>query len=100
MLQPSYPILSLQRRLYAWIERQAIRRCHTAVFTTHNAMANYCQRFPDVSPTKFRVIENGYDDEAFGTDGPVAAPPARGRRLTLLHSGVPVSYTHLRAHET
>lgn len=59
-----------------------------AVFTTHNAMADYCRRFPQVSPAKFRVIENGYDDDVFGPAVPAAAmPPAPGRRLTLLHSG-------------
>ena len=90
MLQPSYPVLPLQRRLYRWIERQAIMRCHTAVFTTHSALADYRQRFPQVSSAKFRVIENGYDDEAFDTAMPPPAerPPPGARRLTLLHSGV------------
>lgn len=90
MLQPSYPSSPLQRRLFGWIERQAIQRCHTAVFTTHSALETYRRRFPHVSSAKFRVIENGYDEDVFGAHVPVpsACVAAPGRRLTLLHSGV------------
>ncbi|VXC20738.1 glycosyltransferase [Massilia sp. 9I] len=91
MLQPSYPVLPLQRSLYRWIERQTIQHCDTAVFTTHSAMADYCRRFPEICASKFRVIENGYDDDSFGSDMPAASAtpaPAAGRPLTLLHSGV------------
>jgi len=91
MLQPSYPTPPLQRRLFRWIERQTILRCDTAVFTTHSAREDYCRRFPEVPASKFRVIENGYDDDSFGLDAPAAASvpaAASGRRLTLLHSGV------------
>ncbi|MCD2519392.1 glycosyltransferase [Massilia sp. G4R7] len=89
MMQPSYPVIPMQRRMYRWIERQAVMRCTTAVFTTHGAMEDYRRRFPDVSPAKFRVIENGYDEDIF--DAQPAAPAGAGdasRRLTLLHSGV------------
>jgi len=91
MMQPSYPVIPMQRRMYRWIERQAVVRCTTAVFTTQGAMEDYCRRFPQVSPTKFRVIENGYDEDIFDAQ-PAATVPARAAgaawRLTLLHSGV------------
>jgi Glycosyl transferase 4-like domain len=89
MVQPAYPSYGPQRKSYAWIERQAIMRCHKAVFTTHSAMASYRARFPEVPADKFVVIENGYDEDNFSLAGvaPVAAPqPARP--LKLLHSGV------------
>ena len=89
MLQPSYPDSPVQRKVYQWIEHQTITRCRMAVFTTHSAMNSYRTRFPHLPPSKFVVIENGYDEDGFG-EQPVAAlvPPASGRRITLVHSGV------------
>ncbi|WP_229425318.1 hypothetical protein [Massilia sp. Se16.2.3] len=97
MLQPSHPTSKHQRAIYGWIERQTIMRCRFAVFTTQSALRSYRERFPDIEPGKFLVIENGYDEEEFGrlleaaaatpavaASGPAAAP----RRITLLHSGV------------
>jgi hypothetical protein len=89
MLQPSYPGSPLQRKIYGWIERQAITRCRTAVFTTHSAMDSYRTRFPHIPASKFVVIENGYDEDGF--DGQLVPPPVApqaGRRITLVHSGV------------
>jgi hypothetical protein len=88
MLQPSYPTHKAQRRMYAWIEQQTIRRCSKAVFTTQGAMMSYRERFPDIDPNKFVVIENGYDEDAFGASSNSAAAPASGRPVTLVHSGL------------
>jgi hypothetical protein len=89
MLQPSYPGSPLQRKIYGWIERQAIIRCTTAVFTTHSAMDSYRTRFPQVAPSKFVVIENGYDEDGFdGQLVPAPLAPQAGSRITLVHSGV------------
>lgn len=86
MLQRSYPVSKLQRVVYGWIERQTIMRCTAAVFTTHSAMNSYIQRFPSLSRAKFSVIENGFDEDGFGSA--TAAASAPGARLTLIHSGV------------
>jgi glycosyltransferase involved in cell wall biosynthesis len=89
MLQASYPSSRAQRAFYGWIERQAITRCQMAVFTTHSAMDSYKARFPNIAHTKFRVIENGYDEDGFDLSAAASAPAApAGRRLTLVHSGV------------
>jgi len=89
MLQPAYPTHKLQRRLYAWIEQQTIRHCTRAVFTTQGAMLSYRERFPDVAPSKFVVIENGYEEDAFDTNANTPhAPHAAGQPLTLVHSGL------------
>ncbi|MGE5623139.1 MAG: glycosyltransferase, partial [Bacillota bacterium] len=78
---------ALQRRMYAWIERQAVTRCQKAVFTTHSALNAYRVRYPDVPEEKFVVIENGYDEDGFR--GIEAGTECAGRsRVTLLHSGV------------
>lgn len=90
MLQPSHPTSKRLRAIYGWIERQTITRCRFAVFTTHSALRSYRERFPDVDPAKFLVIENGYDEEEFGRllEAAAANPVARSPRTTLLHSGV------------
>ncbi|MGJ9418458.1 glycosyltransferase [Massilia sp. CMS3.1] len=89
MLQPAYPTHKGQRRMYAWIEQQTIRRCQKAVFTTQGAMDSYRERFPDIRADKFVVIENGYEEDAFGPvpagTAPAAAPD---RPLVLVHSGL------------
>lgn len=90
MIQPSYPTSPLQRRMYQWIERQAVHRCQAAVFTTQGAMKVYRERYPHLPAAKFLVIENGYDEDGFdpGSNAAAATPPEAGKRLTLLHSGV------------
>lgn len=88
MLQPSYPSSGRQRAIYGWIESQAIKRCSYALFTTQRALDSYKTRFPQVATAKFRLIENGFDEDEFGRLMDEAAPPPRGQRLTLLHSGV------------
>lgn len=87
MLQPSYPTQKLQRKIFAWIERQTIQRCSRAVFTTHSAMQVYRERYPELPQKKFVVIENGYDEDGFRGEA-LPAPAAAPQRLTLLHSGV------------
>ena len=90
MLQPSHPTSKRLRAIYGWIERQTITRCRFAVFTTHSALRSYRERFPEVDPAKFHVIENGYDEEEFGRllEAAAANPAPRSPRTTLLHSGV------------
>jgi glycosyltransferase involved in cell wall biosynthesis len=87
MIQPAYPSSRLQRKFYHWIERHAIARCTTAVFTTHSAMNSYRERYPEHS-AKFTVIENGYDEDGFALPASAQVAPAAGRRITLVHSGV------------
>lgn len=92
MLQDDFPSHPLQRRMFAWIERQAIQRCTRATFTTRGALASYQARFPAELHHKFAVIENGYDEQSFA-QAPEPAPAAavasgQPRRITLVHSGV------------
>ena len=90
MLQPSYPVSPRQRAVYGWIERQTLRRCRYAVFTTQSALDSYKARFPELGAGKLRLIENGYDEDEFGAlvgDTRPPAGPLTGR-VTLLHSGV------------
>jgi glycosyltransferase involved in cell wall biosynthesis len=88
MLQSSYPVSKVQRKVYGWIERQTLTRCSMAVFTTHSAMNSYRERFPALPASKFCVIENGYDEDGFDPQALAPQETPEGRPLTLVHSGV------------
>ena len=88
MLQDGYPATPMQRKAFAWIERQAVTRCCKAVFTTHSALHAYRQRFAHLPQEKFTVIENGYDEEGFLGSEMLAPVRAGGQKVRLLHSGV------------
>lgn len=90
MLQVDYPKSTRQRQIYRWIEQQTIQHCSKAVFTTHSALDSYRQRFPHVSPEKFAVIENGYDEDGFSSAmvSKHANTDRVDHKITLLHSGM------------
>ena len=87
MLQPAHPASDRQRRIYGWLEQQTLQRCRFAVFTTEKAMNAYRARFPHVDANKFRVIENGYDEDDFAASSKDAKAVVN-TRTTLLHSGI------------
>lgn len=93
MTDDGYPEHALTRRCHLWLERKVARHCTLAVCTTPGAVLAYRRRFPEVPPERFRLIENGYDEENFAAATPGAVPlrcaaDAVGRPLVLLHSGV------------
>lgn len=93
MTDEGYPEHALTRRCYLWIERKTVRHCALAVCTTPGAVQNYRRRFPELPPERFRLIENGYDEENFAdamadVTARRAAGETTGRPLVLLHSGV------------
>jgi glycosyltransferase involved in cell wall biosynthesis len=91
MTDQGYPEAALTRRAYLWIERKTVASCTLAVCTTAGAIATYRRRFPEVPASRFRLIENGYDEESFIQAGAIVPPPGRPgvtRPLRLLHSGV------------
>lgn len=89
MTDDDYPPEPLQWRAHRWIERQTVRHCATAVFTTGGARAIYLARYGELAPEERAVvIANGYDEENFARAVAVSRPPAGVHALTLLHSGV------------
>lgn len=89
MLQDNFPTSRLQRNAYQWIEHQAIHKCDIAVFTTYSALDAYKRRFPEKLHEKFRVIENGYEEDSFeGVNPEAPSRKSNSDRITLLHSGV------------
>jgi hypothetical protein len=88
MTEPDYPRDPLTRRVYQWIERHAVARCAHAVFTTPGAVRMYRERYPQLPPGRWRLIENGYDEENFLSAERAAPQPRADEPKILLHSGV------------
>jgi glycosyltransferase involved in cell wall biosynthesis len=89
MTEEAYPPELATRRTLRWIERHTLRRAARSVFTTKSTGAMYLERYAWLSPTRCRVIPNGYDEEDFA--GIPLLPDrhaARPATIRLLHSGL------------
>ena len=94
---PSDPTV---RKVNGWIERAAIRRCARAVFTTAGTAEMYAQRFPEIDPSCWAVIPNGYDEDSFRLADTRVNQERSGQagKIVLLHSGT--LYSHARDPKT
>ena len=95
MADEVYPAPGLVRRAHCWIEAQTVQRAAAVVCTTPGAVALYRARYPQLPPTRFRLIENAYDEEQFvAAQTRLAARVCAPKKalqtapLRLLHSGV------------
>lgn len=88
MTDDDYPPEPLQWRAHRWIERQSVRHCAAAVFTSAGARASYLARYGGLAPERAVVIANGYDEENFASAAALSRRSAGAHALTLLHSGV------------
>jgi glycosyltransferase involved in cell wall biosynthesis len=89
MTDVGYPSNPVTRRIYKWIERQTITRCTQAVCTTPGTIKLYRDRFPDIPASRYRLIENGYDEENFAAAAtPAEAVGSNPKPFVLVHSGV------------
>jgi glycosyltransferase involved in cell wall biosynthesis len=89
MVEEGYPQDRVQRRMFIWIERQAITRASRLVFTAESTRRMYRDRYPSLPAERCLLIPNGYDEEDFA-DLRSNAPPGGGveRPLQLVHTGV------------
>jgi glycosyltransferase involved in cell wall biosynthesis len=85
MTDADYPPDRRTRAVFHWLEARTVARCARLVCTTPGAMHAYRTRFPFTPTEKLCLIENGYDEESFGTATPRAG---NARRFILLHSGL------------
>jgi glycosyltransferase involved in cell wall biosynthesis len=89
MTEDDYPPDPTTRRVYRSIERRAIEHCRYAVFTTEGTRRMYAERYREAPSSRWKIISNGYDEDAFrsaesvpfDTTGP-------GTPLRLIHSGL------------
>lgn len=90
MTKDGYPADAAVRKVYRWIETQAVSRSTGLVFTTPKTRQLYQKQFPGLNPDRCLVIPNGYDEADFHGIGtaPLNAASAPKRPLRLLHSGL------------
>jgi glycosyltransferase involved in cell wall biosynthesis len=89
MSDDSYPTDPFIRRLYRRIENKVIRHCNAVVCTTEAAVKAYQARFPELPASRFKLIENGYDEENFADAERDGKHPEQAReQIVMVHSGV------------
>ena len=90
MTEPDYPTDPMTWRSNRRLERAVVRHCAKAVFTTPGAREMYAERYPQIPPSRWAVIENGFDEDNFrdASQGFEPRPLGAPGQLTLLHSGV------------
>ena len=89
MTDVDYPPNPQTRRLYEWIEKRTITQCTRAVLTTSGAINDYKTRFPEAPPSRFHLIENGYDEENFTVaEAGLGKEQKENTPFILVHSGV------------
>ncbi len=88
MIQDASVVTGTRLRMFAAIERAAVRHARSLVFVSASARDSCMARYPQKRSSSFHVIENGYDEEAFvAAERLVASSSCGRRRLKLLHSG-------------
>jgi hypothetical protein len=90
LTEPGYPRDGLTWRTNRWLESAIVKHSTRVVFTTEGTLRMYVERYPAAPPSRWAVIENGFDEENFrDAERDLLAPsPPRRQQLTLLHSGV------------
>ncbi len=85
MTEDGYPEDPPTRRMYQWLERQAIQHGSRFLFTAPAAIRMYRSRYPALRPDQCLLIPNGYDEPDFAG---LLPQRAGNKRLRLLHSGL------------
>lgn len=89
MTEENYPTNPRQKKIYRWIEAQAVKRASKLIFTTQGACDMYRARYPQIDKDHFTVIPNGYDEEIFqAAEKQLTNQTSEDCPITLVHSGV------------
>lgn len=91
MIDAGYPSGRAVRAAFAWIEARTVRHAVRVVCTTRGAVAAYRDKYPELHPARFVLIENGYDEDSFaGAQAAAQTGVTAGgaQPLLLLHSGI------------
>ncbi|NRF66529.1 glycosyltransferase [Aquincola sp. S2] len=88
MAQPGYPSDPKTWAAFKRIEATALRQARLCLYTTPSAAQSHRALYPDAAE-RIRLLENGYDEEAFAAAARQVAPaPTDGGPRVLLHSGI------------
>lgn len=88
MAHEGYPPDQRTWQSFLKVEQRVFARANLCVFATEGAARLYRNRYPDAA-SRFRVIENGYDEAAFeAAEQNLERTPLNPGAFTLLHSGI------------
>src|SRR6266850_3320706 len=83
-----FPLDPSIRRANGWIEGLVVKHCLGAVVTTPGTLRLYADRYPEVPSSRWRLIENGYDEDDFvAAERAITDAPRTERRKLVVHSG-------------
>ncbi|MDQ3186937.1 MAG: glycosyltransferase [Pseudomonadota bacterium] len=88
MTDADYPPDPRTRRIYQWIEEKTVTHCSRAVLTTPGAIKAYEGKFPQIAASRFRLIENGYDEENFAAAEASLGGGRKTKQFVMIHSGI------------
>ena len=73
----------------SWIESRALQNSSRSVFVSAGALKICKERYPQLQPSNFSLVPNGYDEESFAeAEKRVRARPNPTGPRILLHSGL------------
>ena len=75
-------------RVRRWIESRSVQSCTRAVFVTPGSLKIHAERYPEISPSRWSVVSNGFDEQTFTGTEQICPDRNPKRPLVLLHSGV------------
>jgi glycosyltransferase involved in cell wall biosynthesis len=88
MTEDEYPIDRTTRRVFRWIEKQAVVHAARLIFTAPSTKKMYLERYPRLDAEKCLVIPNGYDEEDFRNLQMGVAERGTAGPLRLIHAGL------------
>ena len=89
MVHGPYPESWLTRKVVTRLESRTVHRARRVVFTTPSARELYRTRYPELPDSRWQVIHNGYDEDAFAAvERDLDVSPVDSPRFVLLHSGL------------
>ena len=90
MTEPGYPRDPATWRIYRRLEKAVVRHSTRAIFTTPGTLEMYSARYSEYPPSRWAIIENGFDEENFidaETDFTPQPLGLSGQKV-LIHSGI------------
>jgi hypothetical protein len=84
----SWPTKPRLRYVYSWIERLVVRSASAVVVTTTGARKMYIDRYPELPPSRFRIIPNGIEDLELLNIPQVHGCVPSDQTVVLVHSGL------------
>lgn len=88
MIDPVHPTGTVKRWMFTRIQSTTVHNASVCCFTTEGSRKAYQSQFPELPGNRWKVINNGYDEEDFsGLAMRDALVRPVGKMMTLLHSG-------------